>query len=273
MDSLTLLVLESRVADYEEYQQHRKTDHSTGNQQWLEKLKRLETPELTKEERDKLNKLRREKYGRLFAEISLKELKALANNQSSKDTLTDEEKRAHEREWEEQGESVQEAYLSLLALLPREQLSEQQVKHHKMLRLISWNRRKHPGHKNHFNPTDALHVLPGILQRKEPAELTDTEREWKEYQDLQFEELHGLKTSGTGKALTEEEERELAELSISRMQRKKREDMDLEEVEMLHATLKAQLSEETREIELLEWLDMRRIQLNLIKLKEKAPRL
>ena len=117
MGSLALSVLESKERDYEKYQQLRKNEPSIGNQDdrenWLEELKRLEAPKLTEKEQADLNKLRREKYGRLFASLSLKELKALAkaNHQSSKDMMTDEEKRVHEREWEKRGESVQEAYL------------------------------------------------------------------------------------------------------------------------------------------------------------------
>lgn len=280
MDELTLSVLESKERDYREVQRLRETDLSTLDQQqkddWHAKFKRFDTAELNEQEQAELDRLRREKYDRAFTGVGLKDLKDLerrqktANNEDAKDEISDEEKRDYEHECEQRGESVQEAYLSLLGLLPREQLTEEQVKNQKMLRLISFYRRRDVRHKNHFNPMAALRALPEILQRKDPAELTETEREWKDYQDLQFEELHQRSSSGTGEMLTEEEKQELGKLRISRLQRKKRDDMVLEEVEELHATLKAQLSEDTRDEELLEWLNMRRNELALSKLKEKA---
>ena len=266
MDKLKLSVLESKEGDYKKFQQLKEIDPSTLSQMmkdaWHADLKRLEAPELNEEEQEDLNRLKREKYDRAFKGVGLKDLKRIATKKPEE--MTDEENREYER----RGVSDQEAYLVLLALLPRDELTEEQAKAYKMLRLIRFYRHKRNGE---FNPTTALRTLPAILQRKEePDELTQEEQEWKEYQDLQIEELHQRSESGTGEPLTAEEKQEFGELSVSILQRKKREDLTLEDVETLYTTLKAQLSEDKRDEELLEWLDMRRNQLKLFRLKEKA---
>ena len=141
MDSLTLSVLESKESDYSEFQRLREGDLSAQySQPTKADWKRLKASKLNDEEQATLNRLRREKYDRLFSGVGLEDLKALAiaNTQDAKAIMTEADKRDFEREYEQRGETAQEAYLLLLDLLPRDKLNEEQSKNHKMLRLISF---------------------------------------------------------------------------------------------------------------------------------------
>ena len=261
LGALKLAVLDSKEKDYKEFLKEKEKDPATltavKQKEWRANLKRLEDAKLDEQEQVDLDSLKRQKYDRIFKGVKLKELRPMAIIAKPFDKFeqlwTDDEKAEFEQQKAEQkAKDDQEAYLGLLDdPAYADALTTEQVASRKMLQLLRFYRLKRMGA---FDPWSDP-------PRGDQADLL-------EYQDLQKTELDRRKDGG--EELTPDENQERDQLWVSVLQREARETLTIDEAETLYALLKAQLSDNKRDEELLEWLDMRRNQLHLQKMKEKA---